>query len=69
MNLMRTDVFLRPKHPEFRNVKVQYPSCHSESSYILKVQDELIIHPYGFVGSEWLKRQSHSRESWGGLII
>ena len=40
VNLMRTGVLLRPKHPEFRNVKVWYLSCHSESSYVLTVQDE-----------------------------
>lgn len=62
MNLMRIDVLLRPRHTEFRNIKVWYLSCHTESSGILRIQDELVMHPYWLVFSKWLKRQSHRRD-------
>lgn len=44
-------------------------SCHSESSDILRIQDELVTHPYCLVHSRWLNRQSHSRDRWGGLMV
>lgn len=39
-------------------------SCHSESSGILRIQDELVMHPYCLVCS----RQSHSRDKWGLMV-
>lgn len=67
VNLMRTDVLLRPRHTEFRSIKVWFLSCRSESSGILRIQDELVM--YWLVGSEWLNRQSHCRDTWGGLMV